>query len=65
VVLPDQSVPIDPLDPYPCVAGLDAVRQWPEVVDGAGPYDGPRPKDLYDAVILAEDGRVRVPVSLL
>jgi hypothetical protein len=39
VMLPDQSVPIDPLDPHPYVAGLELVRQWPEVADGAGRYE--------------------------
>jgi Nucleotidyl transferase AbiEii toxin, Type IV TA system len=39
VVLPDLSVPIDPLDPYPHVPGFDIVQQWPESADGAGRYE--------------------------
>lgn len=39
VVLPDQSVPIDRLSPYPYVSGLDVVQQWPEYAGGAGQYD--------------------------
>jgi hypothetical protein len=39
VVLPDLSVPIDLLDPYPYVSGFDAVQQWPEFADGAGRYE--------------------------
>jgi len=39
VVLPDLSVPIDRLDPYPYVSGLDIVQQWPEFAGGAGRYE--------------------------
>jgi hypothetical protein len=39
VVLPDLSVPIDPFDPLPHVAVLDAVQQWPEAADGAARYE--------------------------
>jgi hypothetical protein len=39
VVLPDLSVPIDPLDPHPYVPGFDIVQQWPEFADGAGRYE--------------------------
>jgi hypothetical protein len=35
VVLPDLSVPVDPLSPLPYVPGLDVVQQWPEFADGA------------------------------
>jgi hypothetical protein len=51
VVLPDQSVPIDPLDPYPYVSGFDIVQQWPESAGGAGHYeiwkDGEEEFDLH------------------
>lgn len=36
---------------------------WLHTDSAAG--DGPRPKDLYDAVILAEDRRVRLSLRLL
>jgi len=39
VVLPDLSVPIDPLDPQPYVPALRTVQQWPEFADGAGRYE--------------------------
>jgi hypothetical protein len=39
VVLPDLSVPVDPLHPHPYVPGFDIVQQWPEFADGAGRYE--------------------------
>jgi hypothetical protein len=39
VVLPDLSVPIDPLNPDPYVPSFDIVQQWPEFADGAGRYE--------------------------
>ncbi|MER6122049.1 nucleotidyl transferase AbiEii/AbiGii toxin family protein [Streptomyces sp. NPDC001795] len=38
VVLED-TVAVDPLDPYPYVDGLDVVQQWPEAADGAARYE--------------------------
>ncbi|MFI1330818.1 nucleotidyl transferase AbiEii/AbiGii toxin family protein [Streptomyces sp. NPDC020845] len=38
VVLEDE-VRVDPLDPYPYVAGVEVVQQWPEAADGAARYE--------------------------
>lgn len=39
IVLPEQAVPVDRLDPYPYVSGLDVVQQWPEYAGGAGAHE--------------------------
>ncbi|MFD8377404.1 hypothetical protein ACFV2X_02290 [Streptomyces sp. NPDC059679] len=38
VVLEDE-VRVDPLDPYPYVAGVEVVQQWPHAADGAARYE--------------------------
>jgi hypothetical protein len=58
VVIPRSAVPVDLLDPYPYVDGIEVVQQWPEAADGAARYDFWRdPEEQFET----RGARARVP----